>query len=145
MGVGHVSSWRCARSQKFHQGLPDYPLATKVVNSFIREKLGESESLSTLSMHRNLSVKRHRDSHRARDKESHLIPISNFKDGGLWIQLQADEEIDGEEVVVLDGERGRVKSFESEEGNKRIISFNSRRSHATRPWSGYRLVLAVYM
>ena len=35
-------------------------------------------------------------------------------------------------------------SFQSEEGNRRTISFNSRMWHATRPWSGDRLVLAVY-
>ena len=95
-------------------------------------------------MHRNLSVKRHRNSHNARDKESYLIPISDFKDGGLWVQLRAGEEFNEDEVVMLDGERGRVESFQSEEGNRRTISFNSRMWHATRPWSGDRQVLAVY-
>ncbi|CAE7699865.1 unnamed protein product [Symbiodinium sp. KB8] len=84
----------------------DYPLATKVVNLFIQEKLGEQACWSTFSMHRNLNVKKHRDSHNARDKVSYLIPVSNFKDGGLWVQLKADEEADKEDIVILDGERG---------------------------------------
>ena len=91
----------------------DYPLATKVVNLFIQEKLGEQACWSTFSMHRNLNVKKHRDSHNARDKVSYLIPVSNFKDGGLWVQLKADEEADKEDIVILDGERGLVKSFQS--------------------------------
>ena len=69
----------------------DYPLATtKVVNLFIQAKLGEQACWSTFSMHRSLNVKKHRDSHNARDKVSYLIPISEFKDGGLWVQLKAD-------------------------------------------------------
>ena len=40
--------------------------------------------------------------------------------------------------------RGLVESFQSEEGNKRVIPFDPRRWHATRQWSGNRLVLAVY-
>ena len=122
----------------------DYPLATKVVNLFIQEKLGGHACWSTFSMHRNLSVKKHRDSHNARDKDSYLIPISDFKDGGLWVQLKADEEAEKEDIVILEGERGIVKSFQSEEGNKQVIPFDSRRWHATRQWSGNRLVLAVY-
>ena len=51
---------------------------------------------------------------------------------------QADEEAEKEGIVILDGERGLVKSFQSEEGN------NPLRWHATRQWSGNRLVLAVY-
>ncbi|CAE7558242.1 GIP, partial [Symbiodinium sp. KB8] len=124
--------------------LPDYPLATKVVNLFIQEKLGEHACWSTFSMHRNLNVKKHRDSHNARDKASYLIPISDFKDGGLWVQLKTGEEVKEEDVVILDGDRGLVKSFQSEEGNKQVIPFDPRRRHATRQWSGNRLVLAVY-
>ncbi|CAE7714148.1 unnamed protein product, partial [Symbiodinium sp. KB8] len=122
----------------------DYPLATKVVNLFIQEKLGEQACWSTFSLHRNLNVKKHRDSHNARDKVSYLIPISDFKDGGLWVQLKADEEAEKEDIVILDGERGHVKSFQSEERNKQVIPFDPRRWHATRQWSGNRLVLAVY-
>ena len=122
----------------------DYPLATKVVNLFIQEKLGGHACWSTFSMHRNLSVKKHRDSRNARDKDSYLIPISDFKDGGLWVQLKADEVAEKEDIVILEGERGFVKSFQSEEGNKQVIPFDSRRWHATRQWSGNRLVLAVY-
>ncbi|CAE7554494.1 COL21A1, partial [Symbiodinium microadriaticum] len=97
----------------------DYPLATKVVNLFIQEKLGEQACWSTFSMHRNLNVKKHR-----------------------WWSV--GEEIEEEDVVILDGERGLVKSFQSEEGNKQVIPFDPRRWHATRQWSGNRLVLAVY-
>ena len=122
----------------------DYPLATKVVNLFIQEKLGEQACWSTFSIHRNLNVKKHRDSHNARDKDSYLIPISDFKDGGLWVQLKADEEAEKEDIVILEGERGLVKSFQSEEGNKQVIPFDPRRWHATRQWIGNRLVLAVY-
>ena len=46
--------------------------------------------------------------------------------------------------MILDGERGLVKCFQSEEGNKQVILFDPRRWHATRQWSGNRLVLAVY-
>ena len=70
----------------------DYPLATKVVNLFIQEKLGEHACWSTFSMHRNLNVKKHRDSHNARDKASYLIPISDFRDGGLWVQLKTGSQ-----------------------------------------------------
>ena len=115
------------------------------MNLFIQEKLGEQACWSTFSIHRNLNVKKHRDSHNARDKDSYLIPISDFKDGGLWIQLKADEEAETEDIVILEGERGFVKSFQSEEGNKQVIPFDPRRWHATRQWSGNRLVLAVYI
>ncbi|CAE7646124.1 unnamed protein product, partial [Symbiodinium sp. KB8] len=84
----------------------DYPLATKVVSLFIQEQLGEHACWSTFSVHRNLNVKKHRDSHNARDKASCLIPISDFKDGGLWVQLKTGEEVKEEDVVILDGDRG---------------------------------------
>ena len=122
----------------------DYPLATKVVNLFIQEKLGEHACWSTFTMHRNLNLKKHRDSHNARDKASYLIPINDFKDSGLWVQLKTGEEVKEEDVVILDGDKGLVKSFQSEEGNKQVVTFDPRRWHATRRWSGNRLVLAVY-
>ena len=86
-------------------------------------------------------MKKHRDTLNARDKDSCLIPVSDFKDGGLWVQLKADEEAEKEDIVILEGERGFVKSFQ---GNKQVIPFDPRRWHATRQWSGNRLVLAVY-
>ncbi|OLQ02937.1 hypothetical protein AK812_SmicGene14162 [Symbiodinium microadriaticum] len=98
---------RCAASGALIRlEFEDYPLATKVVNLFIQEKLGKHACWSTFSMHRNLNVKKHRDSHNARDKASYLIPISDFKDGGLWVQLKTDEEVKEEDVVILDGDRG---------------------------------------
>ena len=45
------------------------------------------------------------------DKDSYLIPISDFKDGGLWVQIKADEEAEREDIVILEEERGFVKSF----------------------------------
>ncbi|CAE7452351.1 unnamed protein product, partial [Symbiodinium microadriaticum] len=68
----------------------DYPLATKVVNLFIQEKLGGHACWSTFSMHRNLSVKKHRDSHNARDKDSYLIAISDFK---VEVELEPREAV----------------------------------------------------
>ncbi|CAE7222038.1 GIP [Symbiodinium sp. CCMP2456] len=122
----------------------EFPYSTRLVNQFIRGVLGESATWSTFSLHRNLSVKRHRDSHNARDELSYLIPISDFRQGGLWTQAGVDEVVDDDEVVVVDGKRGSVKPLQSEEGSKKVISFNPRQWHATMPWTGDRLVLAVY-
>ncbi|CAE7484241.1 GIP [Symbiodinium sp. CCMP2456] len=116
----------------------------RLVNQFIRTVLGASATWSTFSLHRNLSVKRHRDSHNARDELSYLIPISDFRQGGLWTQADIGEVIGDDEVVIVDGKRGRVKPLQSEEGTKEVVSFNPRRWHATMPWTGDRLVLAVY-
>ena len=122
----------------------EFPYATRVVNQFIRTHLGEDATWSTFSIHRNLSVKRHRDSHNARDKYSRLIPITDFKEGGLWTQLAGNEEVNEDEVVMLDGKRGRVHPLRSEEGSMNVVSFDSRQWHATMPWKGERLVVAVY-
>ena len=65
-------------------------------------------------------MKRHRDSHNAR-----VIPITDFKEGGLWTQLGANEEVNEDEVVMLDGQRGRVHPLHSEEGSKNVVSFHS--------------------
>ena len=56
-----------------------------VVNLVIQEKLGEHACWSTFSVHRNLNVKKHRDSHNARDIASYLIPISDFKEGNKQV------------------------------------------------------------
>ncbi|CAE7817553.1 unnamed protein product, partial [Symbiodinium necroappetens] len=122
----------------------EFPYSTRLVNQFIRGVMGESATWSTFSLHRNLSVKRHRDSHNARDELSYLIPISDFQQGGLWTQAGVDEVVEGDEVVMVDGKRGRVKHLQSEEGSKEMVSFNPRQWHATMPWTGDRLVLAVY-
>ena len=122
----------------------EFPYATRVVNQFIRTHLGEDATWSTFSIHRSLSVKRHRDSHNARDKYSRLIPITDFKEGGLWTQLGTNEEVNEDEVVMLDGKRGRVYPLRSEEGSMNVVSFDSRQWHATMPWKGERLVVAVY-
>ena len=121
-----------------------FPYATRVVNQFIRAKLGEDATWSTFSIHRNFSVKRHRDSHNARDKYSRLIRITDFKEGGLWTQLGANEEVNEDEIVMLDGKRGRIHPLHSEEGSGNVVSFDSRQWHATMPWKGERIVIAVY-
>ncbi|CAE7586293.1 unnamed protein product [Symbiodinium sp. CCMP2456] len=81
----------------------EFPYATRLVNQFIRTVLGESVTWSTFSLHRNLSVKRHRDSHNARDELSYLIPISDFRQGGLWIQADIGEAVGDDEVTIVDG------------------------------------------
>ena len=60
----------------------EFPYSTRLVNQYIQGELGLSATWSTFSLHQNLNVKRHRDSHNARDRYSHLIPITNFKEGG---------------------------------------------------------------
>ena len=45
--------------------------------------------------------------------------------------------------MILEGERGFVKGFQSE-GKMQVFPFDPRRWHATRQWSGNLLVLAVY-
>ncbi|CAE7777622.1 GIP, partial [Symbiodinium necroappetens] len=122
----------------------EFPYSTRLVNQFIREVLGDSTTWSTFSLHRNLGVKRHRDSHNARDELSYLIPISEFGKGGLWTQAEAGEAVEDDEAVFLDGKRGRVRPLQSEEGTKEVVSFNPRQWHATMPWTGDRLVMAVY-
>ena len=47
-------------------------------------------------------------------------------------------------MVMLNGKRGCVHPLHSEEGIKNVVSFDSRQWHATMPWEGERLVLAVY-
>ncbi|CAE7034866.1 pol, partial [Symbiodinium sp. CCMP2456] len=94
----------------------EFPYSTRLVNQFIREVLGDSTTWSTFSFHRNR----------------------------LWTQAEAGEIGEDNEAVIVDGKRGRVRPLQSEEGTKEVVSFNPRQWHATMPWTGDRLVVAVY-
>ena len=83
----------------------EFPYSTRLIKLYIQKKLGLDATWSTFSLHENLNVKRHRDSHNARDRYSHLIPITDFKEGGLWMQLRPQENAEESGVVIMDGRR----------------------------------------
>ena len=121
-----------------------YPYTTRVVNQFIASKLPAGENMdptwTTFSLFKNILTGPHSDSHNDAMKPSYLIPVSSFDDGGLWIEGKKD----GEEVVVMKGMEGHVVDFPEVNGEKGAIEFLPRRKHATMPWKGERLVVAVY-
>ena len=83
----------------------EFPYSTRLIKLYIQKKLGLDATWSTFSLHENLNVKRHRDSHNARDRYSHLIPVTDFKEGGLWMQLRPQENAEESGVVIMDGRR----------------------------------------
>ena len=110
-----------------------YPVACAFLNQFVRSVRPDFK-YSSISLFQDLRTGLHKDSKNAA-VDNLLIPISDFKGGGIWL------EGPGSEVQVLDGKplAGQNVSVHP------YVQFPAySQHHCTLPWTGTRLVLVAY-
>ena len=71
--------------------LQKYPYATKFMAEF-GKKYANGKPFSALGIARNADLGMHWDSHNAKLSENIIVPLTEFDDGGLWLQTSTAEE-----------------------------------------------------
>ena len=118
----------------------EYPFATKYLAAFGRKYAGGT-SFSALGIARNADLGLHRDRHNARSSENIVVPLTDFKGGGLW--LEKEERDDGDVPRELpDGQIRHGRVVEAIKGE--TIRFPPRKWHQVQPWEGDRVTFLMY-
>ena len=100
------------------------------------------EKFSAVGIARNASLGLHRDSHNAKRSHNMVLPLTDFKQGNLWVQ---DPEATPEERVVRVLPNGKEivgKMVNLKKGE--ITKFDPTKWHEVEPWDGDRVVLLMY-
>ena len=121
--------------------LKEYPITTRFLTSFAKKFSGEKK-FSALGITRNSTLGMHRDSHNSRESVNMVIPLSEFKEGGLWVQ---DDEVQFPHVVEKITPSGQTllgRVLELQTG--KVVEFSPHRWHEVQPWEGERIVLLLY-
>ncbi|CAE7846640.1 unnamed protein product, partial [Symbiodinium sp. KB8] len=112
-----------------------WPWSIQAITKYIRYKVPETVFTSFAILY-DQEAKPHRDS--GNDATPNVvIKLSDFKGGGLWI-----EDPLGQDARDIDG---RAIPGSNVDFDRDIIVFNAKEAlHATLPWEGTRVVIAVY-
>ena len=113
-----------------------WPWSIQAITKYIRHMVPEAV-FTSLALLYDQEAKPHRDS--GNDATPNVvIKLSDFQGGGLWI-----EDPLGQDVRDIDG---RAIPGSNVDFDRDIIVFNAKEAlhHATLPWEGTRVVLAVY-
>ena len=112
-----------------------WPWSIQAITKYIQQKVPETVFTSFAILY-DQEAKPHRDS--GNDATPNVvIKLSDFQGGGLWI-----EDPLGQDARDIDG---RVIPGSNTDFDRDIIVFNAKEAlHATLPWEGTRVVLAVY-
>ncbi|CAE7540315.1 RE1 [Symbiodinium sp. CCMP2592] len=131
-----VTSWKAGT----RLNLREYPYATKLLAGFGKKYAG-GRPFTALGIARNANLGIHRDSHNARFSENIIVPITDFKGGGLWLE-QSDGEDAGEKRELPNGQIVYGNLVKAEKGKP--ICFPPRRWHQVQPWQGDRVTFLMY-
>ena len=102
----------------------DYPWLTMLLASVI-SMLCPGHCFSSLSLCHNVRAPVHRDSHNHHRVPNVVLPVSHFRDGGLWIE---QPDIPGVFLPI----------------RPPYLLFDSRKLYSTQQWRGERSVLIAY-
>ena len=113
--------------------LRDFPLSSLLLARVVRS-CAPNCAFSSLTLTRNLMSNMHRDSYNSRWSPNILIPLSDFLEGGIWV-----EDAHGDVLLEPQGPSGRVVAIQPP-----FTLLWPRSRHATLPWRGERLLLIGY-
>ena len=118
-----------------------YPYTSKFLVAFAK-RYSQGKGFSALGITRNAQLGLHRDVHNYQASMNHVMPLTDFEDGNIWVQ---DDEV-GEEQCVLKtlpngkGVKGRI--LELKKG--KITTFTPRQWHEVQPWTGDRVMMLLF-
>ena len=121
--------------------LREYPNATKYLTEF-GKIYANGKSFSALGIARNADLGLHRDSHNAKMSENIIVPLTEFEDGGLWLQELLPQEENDVPKELPNGLQASGKILAMEKGTP--ICFSPRLWHQVQPWKGDRVVFLMY-
>ena len=114
-----------------------FPCVTRVLCEYVSTRAPEAR-YTTLALFRDLQSKVHADLGNDPQQCNNIFRLSNFQDGGLWLECD-----DGDQPCPLQDERrrkGRVVDFQQDR-----ISFDAQVPHCVMPWhGGSRVVLVAF-
>ena len=113
-----------------------FPLSTRVLCRFVTERVKDFH-FTSLSLLFNVQTDFHVDSYNSPDDDNCVMKISNFEQGGVWVEHPQGGDFRN---IRGDSVPGKVMSFDSG-----FVRFNARQlRHATERWKGDRLVLVAF-
>ncbi|CAE7328612.1 RE1 [Symbiodinium sp. CCMP2592] len=114
----------------------NFPYVVKYINKFARHH--GVQGWTSFSLARNLQTTIHRDPNNLSGYDSVTTTFGDFTGGELWQVCDPDDA--SEDVVWHDGMAGLTVNTK-----ERLVAFDSRELHATRPWKGDRWCLTWYI
>ena len=115
--------------------LVQYPLTSKILAKLISSTFPELEFTSFVVLYNTLTPA-HQDLNNQSGFPNALIPLSKFKDGGLWLEGPGSDPCPDPS---LPDARGTIIPVHEP------ILFDAHQRHATCPWVGDRCVLAAFV
>ena len=104
---------------------------THLLASLVRS-LNPDHYYSSVSMLLNTRSAPHRDSNNHSSSVSMVVPLSDFRQGQIWVELGGGD-------FEVNGVRGRLL-----EVTRPYVTFQPKQLHCTMPWEGNRLILVAY-
>ena len=109
-----------------------FPWVTRALAGVIRTWDSEL-SFTSVTLSLNVKASPHKDKFNAVRSKNLLLPASTFSGGEVFVEHE-----EGRHQLQPNGAPGHILSANE------ALSFSPRRTHATLPWSGTRLVLIAY-
>ena len=126
-------------------GAKRLPNVTKFLAKFAREVMGATQFASVV-IQRNGGGRAHRDFHNRPGVKNWLCPLTSFKEGGLWTEIEDEESLKPEDVVVTrevkPGVEIKGKIIETQRG--KAFSFDPRKWHEVQPHFGERVMMIAF-
>ena len=113
-----------------------FPLTAKVLTQYAKQWIGDMP-FTSVALLANLATPLHSDRNNAKGFDNFLIGVSQFKDGGLWLENPQGPSPAPAPHSHLSGDVLPVSG--------QCIYFDAHLRHATMPWSGRRVVLAGFV
>ena len=119
----------------------NYPYTTKFLVKFAKEFAPE-RGFSAIGITRNAQLGIHRDVHNYRNSLNHVMPLTNFKDGDIWVQNDEVQEDKSVKKILPTGKEVKGEIKELQRG--RVTSFSPRLWHEVQPWEGDRVMMLLF-
>ena len=121
------------------------PNVTRFLAKFAKEFMG-AQQFATVVIQRNGGGRAHRDFHNYLGAKNWLCPLTSFKGGGLWVQLDNGEvPVDNDGVMTKEVKPGlnlEGKIIEAKKG--KTFSFDPMRWHEVQAHSGERVMVIAF-
>ena len=126
-------------------GAKRLPNTTKFLAKFAREVMG-AKQFAAIAIQRNGGGQAHCDSHNLPGSRNWLCPLTSFKGGELWTQLETEEtSAENEDIVVKEVKPGcklEGRLLRAEKG--KAFSFDPRKWHEVQPHEGERVMIIAF-
>ncbi|CAE7551950.1 RE1 [Symbiodinium sp. KB8] len=118
-----------------------FPCTSKLLVKFAK-KYSDGKPFSAVGIARNSQLGLHRDVHNDQNTVNMVLPLTEFDQGGIWIQDDEVEEENCMKRITPNGKEVKGRVLELSKGT--ATSFDPRGWHEVQPWQGDRVVMLMY-